>query len=153
MKDYEMVEVLTKCALFDGRTPTETETALWMETIGDLDHQDAMAAVSLHYRENTDYIRPGHIFKLVKQMQASRRREQPQPHPVRKLPSRFEQDANREVGMARGGAQVREVLAQVLPRLAAKSGRPELPSAIQQLREITAGPDWVDADMNGEVRR
>ena len=148
-----MVEVLTKCALFDGRTPTETETALWMETIGDLDHQDAMAAVSLHYRENTDYIRPGHIFKLVKQMQASRRREQPTRHPVEQMPSRYEQDINREVGMRRGGAQVREILATLVPHIAAKQGRHELPSAFNELKALTAGPGWDDNTTDGEVLR
>ncbi len=88
---------------------------------------------------------PGHIRAGVKELQAERRRLQPSE--VRALPSRFEDDVNRVVRMERGAASVKEVLGPLLEHVA--RSRPELPSAMDQLRELTAGP--ADDVLDGEV--
>jgi hypothetical protein len=57
------------------------------------------------------------------------------------------------VRVDRGGASARQVLGPLLEHLAERSQR-ELPSAMQGLRELTAGPQWPAEDddvVEGEV--
>ena len=90
----------------------------------------------------------GQVYQVrVKDIQAERRRHQPSA--PRALPSRFEDDINREVRMATGAGSLRQVLEPLLGHIAAS--RPELPSAMDQLRELTAGPAFGDEVVEGEV--
>jgi hypothetical protein len=135
----EVAVVLGLAAARDYRRVGEADVLAWHEDIGDLDFDDARAAVSRHYRESTDRLMPAHVRRIVRDIHAERRRQQP--NPARALPSRFEDDAARSVRLARGAATCREVLAPLLRHLA---GDTPTNGALEALRAMTTGPDWPD---------
>ena len=145
MTPGDVARVLSACALYDYRKIDEADAAAWFRVIGDLDVDDALEAVARHYQESTDRAMPAHIRRGVKAVREERARRQP--HEVRALPSRFEDDMNRQVRLQRGAATVREVVLPIAQHLAAQ--REALPaSAVEELRAITAGPGWVaDGDV------
>jgi hypothetical protein len=149
----EIVDVLGRCALFDYRfsKPDAKVAVAWFAVLRDLDVNDALEAVVRYYADNTDRIMPAHIRQGVKAIQAERRRHQPAP--ARELPSRFEEDINRQVRMKQGAASLRQILEPLVGHVAAT--RPELPSAMDELRALTAGPhiDNDDDPIEGEVIR
>lgn len=152
MTPGDAARVLGACALYDNRTVGTADAAAWFKVIGDLDAADAIEAVTRHYADSTDRIMPAHIRRIVKQIREERRRESAR-HEVRELPSRFEDDMGRQVRIKQGAASVREVLGPLVEHLAQQSQR-ELPSAVDELRAITAGPGWsVDEDATNSEDR
>lgn len=146
MTRSEVAILLGLAAARDYRKIGETDVLAWHEDIGDLDFADAREAVSRHYRESTDRLMPAHVRRIVRDIRAERRKAEP--HPVRSLPSRFEDDMGRRVRLERGAASVREVLAPIVEHLAEQRGAELPPSAMEQLRAITPGPGWVaDGDV------
>lgn len=143
MTRSEVSLLLSLAAARDYRKIGEADVLAWFEDIGDLEFEDAKVAVSRHYRESTDRIMPAHIRRGVKALRAERARQVPSA--ARELPSRFEPDINREIRMERGAATVREVLAPLAKHLAERSAALP-PSAVEELRAITAGPDWAPED-------
>lgn len=139
MTPGDSARVLAACAIYDNRTVSVTDAAAWFKVIGDLPVEDALEAVARHYAESTERIMPAHVRRIVREMREERARAVP--HEARALPSRFEDDLGRELRATQGAATVREALMPVLEHLSSK--RPELESsAIEELRAITAGPDW-----------
>jgi hypothetical protein len=147
MTPGEAARLLSACAMFDYRPIEEADGLAWHHVIGDLDFDDAMEAVRRHYAESTDRMMPAHVRAGVKAIRTERRRMEPSE--ALALPSKFEDDMNRQVRMEAGAAQVRDVLAALGTHWESKSAPPV--SALDQLRAITAGPDW-DADKSEEVR-
>lgn len=141
MTPGETARLLAACAMYDYRPVEKADGLAWHHVIGDLDFDDAMEAVRRHYAESTDRMMPAHVRAGVKAIRAERRRLEPSE--ARALPSKFEDDMNRQVRMQAGAAQVHEVLAALGAHFAEKSPPPI--SAMEQLRALTAGPDW-DAD-------
>lgn len=162
MTPTEVSQVLAKAAAFDQRTVGEADIFAWMEAVGDVDLDDALAAVTRHYRESTDFLRPAH---LREQVRAIRNERAAQRHSeALELPSRFEADDIRDARLRAGVAQLAQVLAVPArdaddPRERAiararrerrDSGR-ELPPprAKRQGKAIdlskVAGPAWSDA--------
>ncbi|MET0416032.1 MAG: hypothetical protein ABW022_08430 [Actinoplanes sp.] len=141
MNPGEMARLLAACAMYDYRPVEKPDVAAWMNVIGDLDYDDAMEAVRLHYGQSTERMMPAHVRAGVKAVRDERRRLEPSD--ARALPSPFEEDLGRDMRAARGAATVRQVLAQITDHLADKTDR-QVP-AIEELRAITAGPDWEDA--------
>lgn len=141
----EMKRVLAAVALAEYRfgTPNRDVLKWWHELIGDLDVDDALEAVRRYYAVHTDRIMPGHIRTGVNEIRAEQRRHQPAPE--RALPSRFEPDINRDVRMRRGAATAKGVLGPLLETIAAR--QKALPSAMEELRALTAGPDVIDAEI------
>ncbi|QKW15349.1 hypothetical protein [Verrucosispora sp. NA02020] len=141
----ETKRVLAAIAIYEYRFGKPDENVLkgWHKVLADLDVDDAVQAVLRYYADNTERIMPAHIRSGVKAIRAERRRLQPSA--PRALPSRFEDDINREVCMERGAASTREVLERLLGHIGAS--RPELPSAMDELRALTAGPSVVDAEI------
>lgn len=138
----EVVLLLTFAATFDHRKTGEADVEAWHLALDDLPFDDAKQAIVAHYREQTDRLMPAHVRAGVKAIRDERRRQMPSE--ARALPSPFEQDMNRQVRMEAGAAQVREVLSRITSHLESKSQPPV--SAMQQLREITAGPEWAGAE-------
>lgn len=143
MTPGEVAEVLGRCALYDYRDVTKFDVAAWYAVIGHHDLGDAIEAVVRHYADSTDRIMPAHINRLVKQIREDRRRLEQKPE-VLALPSRFEDDINRQVQLKQGAATAREVLGPLLEHLASRS-QPQQ-SAMEQLRELTAAPASADPD-------
>lgn len=144
----DMRRVMAAVAVFEYRfgTPNPAVLHAWHSVLADLDADDAVEAVRRYYAVHTDRIMPGHIRAGVMEIRAERRRNQPAPE--RALPSRFEEDINRDVRMQRGAATARGVLGPLLETIAAR--QKQLPSAMDELRALTAGPDVVDAEIVGE---
>lgn len=138
----EVVSLLTLAGTYDYRRVGDADVEAWLLTLDDIGYEEARLAVLAHYRESTDRLMPAHVRRGVKAIREQRRRTEP--HEARQ--SRFDQDMGREVRTARGMATVRQVLEPLAAHLAAKSGDPARLSAVEQLRAITAGPEWVDAD-------
>lgn len=151
MTKADVVLLLGFASMYDYRRIGEADVEAWYLVVGDLDLDDAKAAVIAHYRDSTERLMPAHVRQGVKTIRADRRREQT--HEVRALPSRFEADMGRQVRMERGAAQVREVLGPVLQHLADRSGAAAAVSAVEELRAITAGPGWTaDGDDTEEAQ-
>lgn len=144
----DMRRVLAAVSVFEYRlgNPNLAVLQAWHAVLGDLDVNDALEAVRRYYATQTERIMPGHIRAGVEQIQAERRRHQPAP--ARALPSRFEEDPGRQQRLERGPATLRQVLGPVLERIAAS--QQQLPSAMDQLRELT-GPIDFDHAIEGEV--
>lgn len=146
MSPGEVARLLSACAMYDYRTIEEADGLAWHHVVGDLDFDDAMEAVRKHYQQSTDRMMPAHVRQGVKAIKAERDRQRK--HENRELPSPFEEDINRQVRMEAGMGTVREVLA----KLTTAHFEEKAPvSAMEQLRAITAGPDWSD-DEGGEGR-
>ena len=74
MTPGDTARVLAKVQAYDRRTVGETDILAWHETIGDLDYADALAAVSRHYRESTQWLMPAHIVRGATEIADERRR-------------------------------------------------------------------------------
>lgn len=146
----ETRRVMAAIALYEYRFGNANENVLkgWWDLLSDLDVDDAVLAVRRYYAVHTDRIMPGHIRAGVKDIRAERRQRTPVPE--RALPSRFEDDINRDVRMERGAATARGVLGPLLETIAAR--QKQLPTAMDELRALAAGPNVVDAEVvDGEV--
>lgn len=73
MTKSQIALLLTACAARDQRTIGETDVLAWSEDLGDLDYDDALQAVSLHYRESTDRIMPAHVRRQCRIIRDKRR--------------------------------------------------------------------------------
>lgn len=111
MMDEEQIGILLgKAAAFDQRTTGEADILAWMEAIpDDVAFDDALAAVTRHYRESTDFLRPAHLLEQVRKIR-NERAEQRQSEALA-LPSRFEADDIRD-------ARVREAVRRLSQTLA-----------------------------------
>lgn len=65
MNIEQTAAVLAKAAAIDNRGQSDAAILAWYEVIGDLDYQDAMAAVSEHRRSSDEYLMPIHIRRIV----------------------------------------------------------------------------------------
>lgn len=148
MNKAEVVLLLTFAATYDYRKTGPADVESWHLALDDLDFDDAKQAVVAHYRNTADRMMPFHVRQGVKAIREERRRHEPSE--ALQLPSKFEIDMNRQVRMEVGAASVREVLARVTSHLEAKSPPPV--SAMEQLRAITAGPDWTTDEQDGDPR-
>lgn len=110
--------VLAKAAAIDNRDVGRANTLAWNEIIGDLDFQDALAAVTRFRVESPGvYLEPGHVRRIARII-----REEREKSAVTKAlpPGRFEDDPSRRERAARGAAKMREFLIE----LAAKRSVP-----------------------------
>lgn len=115
MNQTEVATVLIKVTAFDLRTVGEADVLAWHEVLADVDLPDALAAVTRHYRDSTDRIMPAHVRKLARAVKDDRARLEAR-HPVRELPGKFEDDAERDARLAAGMAKVRAVLAPIVAK-------------------------------------
>jgi hypothetical protein len=74
MTPGETARVLGKAAAFDQRTVGAADVAAWHEAIGDLNDDDALAAVTRHYQQTDQRIMPAHLRRLVAEIERERRR-------------------------------------------------------------------------------
>jgi hypothetical protein len=120
MTRSEIALLLGAMAARDQRTIGDTDVLAWHEDIGDLGFDEARQAVSRHYRESVERIKPAHVRQHVKVIRA----EQRAAAEVRELPSRYEDDTERDQRIARNKAKISEVLQQI----AAKRSVPDAPA-------------------------
>lgn len=66
MRIDETAEVLTKIAAYDRRKLGQADVRAWHAVISDVEKDDAMAAVERWYAEETDWMMPAHLRRIVR---------------------------------------------------------------------------------------
>ena len=127
MTRSEIALLLGLMAGRDSRKVDEAMVNAWHDDTGDLDLADARAAVSAWYRQTRDRMMPADLRAGVRAVREERKRRE-QPHEVRALPGRFDDDVTRNLRIERGVAACRDVLGPIMTRLAASraGAQPEL---------------------------
>lgn len=74
MTPDEVARLLAKCAAFDSRTVGRADVLAWHETVGDLDPETALRAVSRWYRDNDERINPASLRRAYIAVQGTDRR-------------------------------------------------------------------------------
>lgn len=119
MTPAEVARVLTKASAFDQRTIGETDVLAWHEVIGRHEAADALAAVTRHYTETRERLMPADLMRHMKAIREERRRAEQASAPLA-LPSRFEDDEERDLRVKEGVAHCKDVLKPVFDMLAAR---------------------------------
>lgn len=75
MNYEDAAAVLAKIQAYDGRNVASANVAAWNEALADIDLEPALAAVTVHFQESTEWLMPAHLVKLVndKHFQARQR--------------------------------------------------------------------------------
>lgn len=115
MTPDQTATVLAKCAAVDQRTIGRADVLAWHELVGHLDHADALEAVKRWYGTHRDRIMPSDLLDEAKAIR--KERDEQQHHPVRELPSKFEQDVARDRRIGDGMSAVRPILRAIQARL------------------------------------
>jgi len=74
MTPADAARVLTKAAAFDQRTVGAADAIVWAEALDEIGVDDALEAVTRHYRGQTDRLMPAHVRRHVEQMRRDRTR-------------------------------------------------------------------------------
>lgn len=73
MNREQFTYLLARIQVFDNRQIGKTTAEAWWPIIGDLDYDDAVAAVQTHFRDRPEvYLQPGHIVAGVKRAHEAR---------------------------------------------------------------------------------
>lgn len=121
MTPEDVIDVLAKAAAFDQRTVGQADVLAWHEILHRIERDDALDAVAKHYAESrerlmpADVVRLGRIARLDRERAARIRTSEPLA-----LPSRFENDIERDLRLERGLAECKTVLGPVFDMLAEK---------------------------------
>ena len=96
MNNAQVAAVLAKIQLGDNRETDAAGLVLaeWVDSIGDLDFDDAVEAVRMHRKESTDYLTPAHVRAGVKRVRELRSPSNDT------TPDRFKQLASGEIQSA-----------------------------------------------------
>lgn len=70
----EASRVLAKAAGFDRRTVGQADVLAWQEALNDIPVDDALQAVTVHYRDTTDWLMPAHVRRHAATIDRDRRR-------------------------------------------------------------------------------
>lgn len=108
MNMAEAARLLSACAAYDRRTIGDVDVMAWHKALGGLEFTDALEGVSQHYTRTKDWIMPSDVIAEVKIIRAERERQRRSRNLA--LPSRFEDDAERDSRLARGIEACREAI-------------------------------------------
>ena len=75
MIESEAFQLLTLASARDGRTVTPSVAKVWANDLDRVSLPDAVEALTLHYRESTDWAMPGHIIAGVRRVRDAQDRE------------------------------------------------------------------------------
>ena len=96
MTHDDVVDVLAKAAAYDRRKVGETDVLAWHEIISRWDRGDALAAVTRHYTETSEWMMPADLVRHIKALREERRRETRSEPLALALPGKFEDDPDRD---------------------------------------------------------
>lgn len=68
----ETARLLTMIAAFNNRTIGEADVIAWQSVLPDVPLEDAEEAVRRHYAENTEWLMPAHVRRLVRDIRTER---------------------------------------------------------------------------------
>ena len=63
MNKSELARVVAKIRLGDNRNVDELVIAEWYDTIGHLNFDDAIRAVTMHRQDSIEYLQPAHVIR------------------------------------------------------------------------------------------
>lgn len=66
MNLVETANLLTVMATYDRRTVGETDVIAWQAVLSDASFEDCLEAVRRHYAEDTEWMMPAHVRRLVR---------------------------------------------------------------------------------------
>ena len=66
MNIEEAANLLKVQSYQDGRQPSDGQVAVWADSLADLDHDEALAAMRSLWRDSTDYLTPALVRQRVK---------------------------------------------------------------------------------------
>lgn len=76
MEEREAFQLLTLASARDNRTVSQSVAAVWASDLEDVVLEDAVAALTLHYRERPDvWLQPGHVIAGARRVREVARRE------------------------------------------------------------------------------
>lgn len=78
----ETAKLLTVIAAYDNRNVTRETVIVWQQALAHLTLDVAQQAVVLHFRESTDYIKPGHVNAAARRIQDALERKQRMSRPA-----------------------------------------------------------------------
>lgn len=132
MNPADVARVLTKASAFDQRTIGEADVMAWHEILGRVELADGLDAVRRHYTASSDRIMPADVLRLARVARDDRRRLEGVKSEALALPSRYQDDIERDLRLERGLATCAEVLAPLLAELTRRRERslsPTLPGS------------------------
>lgn len=118
MTRHEAFRLLRDIAAADHRTVAETDVDVWHDCLDDIGYDDARAAVIEHFRNSIAWLMPAHVRTTVKQIQAARIAEVPQPDPGPELadqPRDYALALRARLAELANGKSVRTAIARSLP--------------------------------------
>jgi hypothetical protein len=75
MNEPEAFKLLTLASARDGRTVTQAVAKVWASDLDRVYLEDAVEALTMHYRESTAWAMPGHIIANVRRVREARERD------------------------------------------------------------------------------
>lgn len=141
MTPAEVAMVLTKAAAIDQRTIGKADVMAWHEILERVELADALEAVKRHYAEARDRIMPADVRRIARVVSDERKRVEVR-HEVLALPSRFEDDPERDERNREGRARVQQVIHEILAKRNLDGTRAWEPSKLKGAR----GAWWEDVD-------
>lgn len=75
MNEREAFQLLTLASARDGRTVTQAVAKVWAVDLAAVYIEDAVEALTLHYRESDKWVMPAHIIACVARVKDRRARE------------------------------------------------------------------------------
>ncbi len=75
MNRSETARLLAAIAAFNNRTIGEADVEAWQSVLPDATLDDAMEAVRRHYAENTEWLMPAHIRRIIRDIHSEREAE------------------------------------------------------------------------------
>jgi hypothetical protein len=97
----EVNRLLAYVSAVDGRRVDDTTVIAWQSILGELELDDCLEAVRGHFARSTDWLMPANVRTMVGLIHERRRPH----HDVLSLPSRFEEDPERNARIKRGIAE------------------------------------------------
>ena len=65
----ELTRLLARIQVLDNRQVDELTIQAWQPLMVDVKYSDAVEAVNQHARESTEYLKPAHIIRIVRERQ------------------------------------------------------------------------------------
>lgn len=76
MNKRETAMILARVVDIDRRTLSDTVVETWHELLGDLEYRDALEALHIVARDQTETIKPAHIRRAIRQARIERERRE-----------------------------------------------------------------------------
>ena len=142
MQPADAAILLAKCAAFDNRTVGRADAEAWAEALDDVRLPDALAAVTVWYRDNRERIMPADVRRLVAEARHNARRALRMDH----------EDAQRQIESSRAvpfedaPPEARELIAAFRAQQARRPGRSR---AVVRLAHVLRNP--ADLSQKGDA--